>query len=239
MRFSLLKILSQSTTMDQNYRATIPPQPTSRQSYKHAARQISVPAKARAKEYFANSVNPVLNDFLASIATNRPDDVLAYMFAFSRKRLAERQLESSTSLDDVPESTSDNGRDENNAASRIQARHRGRNDRERVAKLKEKLRKNDLLLAQAKEEAAKEAAAADTAEAEAAAAEAAEAAATGTEPVWIQVVSGMTTRQRAAEAAAESEKRVTIWNWKEKRKLSGNSAPFKRNLQKYLKRHPD
>ena len=177
MRFSLLKILSQSTTMDQNYRATIPPQPTSRQSYKHAARQISVPAKARAKEYFANSVNPVLNDFLASIATNRPDDVLAYMFAFSRKRLAERQLESSTSLDDVPESTSDNGRDENNAASRIQARHRGRNDRERVAKLKEKLRKNDLLLAQAKEEAAKEAAAADAAEAEAAAAEAAAAAA--------------------------------------------------------------
>merc|ERR1711957_240413 len=35
------------------------------------------------------------------------------------------------------------------------------------------------------------------------------------------------------------EKRVTIWNWKEKRKLSGNSAPFKRNLQKYLKKHPD
>ena len=38
---------------------------------------------------------------------------------------------------------------------------------------------------------------------------------------------------------AESEKRVTIWNWKEKRKLSGNSAPFKRNLQRYLKKHPD
>ena len=158
--------------MDQNYRATIPPQPTSRQSYRHAARQISLPAKARAKEYFANSVNPILNDFLASIATNRPDDVLAYMFAFSRKRLAERQLESSTSLDDVPESTSDNRRDENNAASRIQARHRGRNDRERVAKLKEKLRKNDLLLAQTKEEAAKEAAADAAADAAAAVAEA-------------------------------------------------------------------
>ena len=164
--------IDNTKTMDQNYRATIPPQPTSRQSYRHAARQISLPAKARAKEYFANSVNPILNDFLASIATNRPDDVLAYMFAFSRKRLAERQLESSTSLDDVPESTSDNRRDENNAASRIQARHRGRNDRERVAKLKEKLRKNDLLLAQTKEEAAKEAAADAAADAAAAVAEA-------------------------------------------------------------------
>ena len=164
--------IDNTKTMDQNYRATIPPQPTSRQSYRHAARQISLPAKARAKEYFANSVNPILNDFLASIATNRPDDVLAYMFAFSRKRLAERQLESSTSLDDVPESTSDNRRDQNNAASRIQARHRGRNDRERVAKLKEKLRKNDLLLAQTKEEAAKEAAADAAADAAAAVAEA-------------------------------------------------------------------
>lgn len=47
-----------------------------------------------------------------------------------------------------------------------------------------------------------------------------------------------TLSQTAAENA-ESEKRVTIWNWKEKRKLSGNSAPFKRNLQRYLKKHPD
>jgi len=38
---------------------------------------------------------------------------------------------------------------------------------------------------------------------------------------------------------AESEKRVTIWNFKEKRKLSGNSAPFKRNLEEYLRKHPD
>lgn len=36
-----------------------------------------------------------------------------------------------------------------------------------------------------------------------------------------------------------AEKRVTIWNWREKRKLSGNSAPFKKNLHEYLRKHPD
>merc|ERR1712216_17190 len=35
------------------------------------------------------------------------------------------------------------------------------------------------------------------------------------------------------------EKRVTIWNWREQRKLSGNAAPFRRNLQEYLQKHPD
>lgn len=35
------------------------------------------------------------------------------------------------------------------------------------------------------------------------------------------------------------DRRVTIWNSKEKRKLSGNSAPFKRNLHEYLRKHPD
>lgn len=37
----------------------------------------------------------------------------------------------------------------------------------------------------------------------------------------------------------DSERRVTIWNPYEKRKLSGNSAPFKKNLEDYLKKHPD
>merc|ERR1719409_1021854 len=37
----------------------------------------------------------------------------------------------------------------------------------------------------------------------------------------------------------DAEKRVTIWNWREQRKLSGNSAPFKKNLQEYLRKHPD
>merc|ERR1711959_529268 len=36
-----------------------------------------------------------------------------------------------------------------------------------------------------------------------------------------------------------AEKRVTIWNWREQRKLSGNSAPFKKNLHEYLRKHPD
>jgi len=37
----------------------------------------------------------------------------------------------------------------------------------------------------------------------------------------------------------DSEKRVTIWNWREQRKLSGNSAPFKKNLRDYIRKHPD
>lgn len=37
----------------------------------------------------------------------------------------------------------------------------------------------------------------------------------------------------------DSERRVTIWNPYEKRKLSGNSAPFKKNLDEYLRKHPD
>merc|ERR1711907_309236 len=41
------------------------------------------------------------------------------------------------------------------------------------------------------------------------------------------------------DSGANAEKRVTIWNWREKRKLSGNSAPFKKNLQEYLRKHPD
>merc|ERR1711896_1919 len=37
----------------------------------------------------------------------------------------------------------------------------------------------------------------------------------------------------------DAERRVTIWNWREQRKLSGNSAPFKKNLQEYIRKHPD
>ena len=36
----------------------------------------------------------------------------------------------------------------------------------------------------------------------------------------------------------EPEQRVTIWNREERRKLSGNSAPFRKNLGEYIRKHP-
>lgn len=35
------------------------------------------------------------------------------------------------------------------------------------------------------------------------------------------------------------ETRITMWNRKELRKVSGNAAPKHRNLEKYMRRHPD
>merc|ERR1711988_1840412 len=46
-------------------------------------------------------------------------------------------------------------------------------------------------------------------------------------------------QERSYDQDDDAEKRVTIWNWCEQRKLSGNSAPFKKNLQEYIRKHPD
>lgn len=38
---------------------------------------------------------------------------------------------------------------------------------------------------------------------------------------------------------SELEKRITIWNSRERRKISGNAAPMGKNLDTYLRKHPD
>jgi len=42
---------------------------------------------------------------------------------------------------------------------------------------------------------------------------------------------------RAAQLAAEP--RITIWNKTERRKVSGNAAPLEKNIEEYLRKHPD
>jgi len=61
---------------------------------------------------------------------------------------------------------------------------------------------------------------------------------------------GMQNRQRVQDSASQRPEggparresdacqRVTIWNHVEGRKLSGNSAPFRRNLEEYFRTHP-
>ena len=123
----------------------------SRANYRHAARVLSKDSKTRASDYFRSSVDPVIRDFLQSVAENKPQDVLSYMFAFSRKRLSERQLENSrpeTTTETVevvaiPVSTieEDDSEEQGNAASKIQARDRGRNDRQKVEQMKKQKKK--------------------------------------------------------------------------------------------------
>ena len=65
---------------------THPPQ-RNRANYVHRARQVDVPPSLNKK--FITSVN---NDFLEHVAQQKPTDVLAFMFSYSRKKLAERQF---------------------------------------------------------------------------------------------------------------------------------------------------
>ena len=48
----------------------------------------------------------------------------------------------------------------------------------------------------------------------------------------------MTSAARADRAEEEELKRVTIWNPTDRKKSSGNRAPYKKNLEEYLRSHP-
>jgi hypothetical protein len=142
-----------------NNRNPLPPVNSQKRSnYRHQQRVIDVGAKQRAANYFKNNVNPIMNNFLQHVAEQQPDDVLAFMFAFSRKKLAERQLDDAARPEseivkvnatyggssgpatveiNVGPVEDDNFEEQSNAAAKkIQARQRGKKDRNRVQALK-------------------------------------------------------------------------------------------------------
>eukprot|EP00736_Rhodelphis_marinus_P012204 Rmarinus@m.10247 len=49
----------------------------------------------------------------------------------------------------------------------------------------------------------------------------------------------ITVRDYSKASESDKQKRVTIWNKKECRKIVGNAAPMSKNLQQYLKKHTD
>jgi len=59
-------------------------------------------------------------------------------------------------------------------------------------------------------------------------------------PMDSLLIGGMIAGMGAAtDDSVGSEKRITIWNKKESRKISGNAAPLEKNLWTYLRDHPD
>lgn len=43
----------------------------------------------------------------------------------------------------------------------------------------------------------------------------------------------------SAPTSTDKARRITVWNRTTKRKVSGNAAPMEKNLQEYLRKHPD
>ena len=121
---------------------------TKRKNYTHRQRSIDLPSKLRAQNYFKNSVTPTLNTFLQSVSAQQPEDVLAFMFAWSRRELSERKLRvgrpeveayfvDEQQQPQQEEEEEDDSEAQSYAAAKIQARHRGRQQRSRVKKIKQ------------------------------------------------------------------------------------------------------